>query len=1112
MARPERKYNEYYPIDRPKLPRNKYGMVENNYYGSSSAYSSSMFNAGAQVGAEMEDLKTFGGATNTEPGSAGIVPAPEAGMNNWYYLRGSGGWDFIAAAKWLYEWPASEGLEKTGLGIDGNFNVSDTITTMNLEVQGAAHFWTLIIDEVKANGGQLLVSPSMFHVDYVGEVVQYYIFDTMSPLIQMLERRTDIYNILKANGAEYIRCRRLYQRCDDGEKAIRNECQVGDMMRCRSFNVKADVYRNISNTDYWSFVVNTGEDKYTDEDGNTYDAIWIDLAFTLRKADGHNIPLGSTLYLDGRTPKTPNGFTEVMDALELKRVSQETWDGTRDVVNEFYENSEWTDITEYVIKIRGLDDQAQELTGRSAEDKLYDREDSLNIAKESLDQALYGNGSSLNQMSADTLSTSDLDTAADIVLHGRRTMNAPSRAPLNETINDVQDLTQTIIGPGSGINNDDIPSNGLVSTTRSSTPYRIARGTVVGTNLVVDEVVTQFNEDSEQEEIIYNPGDVIGPGTTVPTDITVHDVEPIDIVQQENLDTGVVTSVDSDQEDQINGNVDSTPSGMSTNPDRFNIQDYASRTEWRFGYVGYYPQFRIKEGDALACLGHLYDETRQNAIVLSSTNPIDPELEAPAMAQYHHIDLFGESISKYRMTAIAANGNEFIGRFLVNYNSTYMDINERINMFILDMKTGLEKVGIHLDGDKSTITLVGSVDLRQHKTDDGYDTLNLYDKLDVKRVEITPFPLPQRGSSDAQVDSTKLIFTPSTGSKNVTAPYVSREKGDLRWDNGIIPERYWDYTLSNYNVIKTTSVSIGYLKKGYMLDLRDMNLIMDVEAYFNGNIVAKNHGIDQQRVNGLNFTLKKDGEIVTQFNNTPVTDYPTPGGINTGNIMVYVPMLVNDYTIPSSGTYTLEVTLSVMVYAYYEHKDKLDNYYFTVNGNLSGNVFSDVARIETSTGEGSGDAYKMTIGTNGFQFNNNNSRYFYAANDGFEMKWDNAGIRLDDDYGLYIRHNLKSVNKTTQLGNESDIILCENTHTSYTVYLPEPMQYGQGRMITILGWVNFNGGELKLSVPTGSASRIEIMILTSVPLTEVTFGTQSNIAQTIQLLAVGNTWRAISVL
>lgn len=1112
MARPERRYNEYLPFDRPKLPRNKYGILGDMYSigGSSSFSSSSMYGSSTDVGIEMSDLRIFGGATNTEPGSVGIVPAPEAGMNNWYYLRGSGGWDFIAAAKWLHEWPTSEGLEKTGLELDGNLNVTDTITTMNLEVQGAAHFWTLIIDEVKANGGQLLVSPSMFSVDYVGEVVQYYIFDTQSPLIQLINARTDVYNILKANNVEYVRCRRLWQRCDDGERRIENECQIGDMMRCRSFNVKAGVYRNISNTDYWSFVCNTGEGKFTDDDGNTNDGFYIDLAFTLRKNDGHNIPLGSTLYLDGRSPDTPNGFEEITDALELKRVSQETWDGTRSVDDEFFENSEWTDITEYVIKIRGLDDQAEDITGLSASDKLYDRDDSLSRTKSYLDEALYGNGTNLSQLNAETLSTDDLTQATQSIL-GRRSLAAPSRQPMQEVFNDVDDVVGNIIGPGATRATDNTPSTSIVSTNRAISRVVLERELETPRDFIADEPVVEYNPIIEREEIIFNPGDRIPTGTVLPDDTRVIDAEPIDMIQQVDNVTGTTTTPPTDESNQINNYPDETPSGMSTSTDRFNIESYATRTTWRFGYVGYYPHFRIKEGDALACLGHLYDETRQNAIVLSSTNPIDPELEAPAMAQYRHIDVFGESISKYRMTAIAANGNEFIGRFLVNYNSTYMDINERINMFILDMKSGLEKVGIHLDGDKSTITLVGSVDLRQHKTDDGYDTLNLYDKKDVKRVEITPFPLPQRGSAEAQVDTAKRVFESITGKKNVTSPYVSRKKGDLRWDNGIIPERYWDYTLSNYTVALTTSTSLGALKKGYILDLRDLNLTMDIEAYFNGNLKAMNHGLDKQRVNGLNFTLKKDGVAIGQFTNSPITNFLT-GGMNTGAISVSCPMVVNDYTIPASGAYTIEMTLSVTAYAYYEHKDELNNYYFTVNQNLSGSIWSDIARIESVIEGGSGDSYKMTIGTNGFMFNNNNSRYFYAANDGFEMKWDNASIKLDDTYGLYIRHNLRSVNTTTVLGNDSDIIYCENTHSSYTVYLPEPTQYGQGRTITILGWVNIDNSELTVSVPVGSSSRIEILVISSIPIQQVKFGISSNIAQTIQLIAVGNTWRAISSL
>ena len=287
------------------------------------------------------------------------MPAPLAGENQ-YFLQGSGGWTDIPAFRWISEFPESDAFEKTGLSVNGDLNVKDTLTTMNLEVQGAAHFWSLIIDQVKATGGQLIVSPSSFHIDHVGGIVYIPVFEDGSPLYNLLSSRIDIRNCFNACGVTQVKCMRLYQRNDDGAKQTENEVQVGDMLRCRSFNIKPGVYRNVSNKDYWSFVCNTGEEEYRDENDETHSAFFIDLAYGLRLSNGHSLPLGTELHTDG-TYTLPAGYVEITNALELKRVSQETLDGTSTVENEYFDSVEFNEITQRVIGIRGLEDQINDI-------------------------------------------------------------------------------------------------------------------------------------------------------------------------------------------------------------------------------------------------------------------------------------------------------------------------------------------------------------------------------------------------------------------------------------------------------------------------------------------------------------------------------------------------------------------------------------------------------------------------------------------------------------------------------------------------------------------------------------------------------------------------------
>jgi len=375
MAERRRLYDIY---GRPKEARNKYGLIDIN---GSVSTGSSLFGSNesaSNVGGELISIDDFRGATDSEPGARGLVPMPEAGQNKYYYLQGNGNWSFIPAAKWLKEFPESAGFEKSGLTIDGDFNVTKNMKVMNLEVEGGAHFFELVIDKIRANGGQMIVSPSLFHIDFVGEIKYIPVFSDNSPMYIILQARQDIRKMMNACGVEYIKCRRLYMRNDDGATMTENECQVGDMLRCRSFNVKPGVYHNVSNKDYWTFVCATEnsyttdpEDtsriydpdfktEYTDDAGNTHTAFFVDVAYALKLQNGHSLPLGTKLKSDG-TYEIPEGYTEINDAMGLKSVSQETLNGDPNAEDEAWDNEEFKDITNKVFSIRGIADQINDI-------------------------------------------------------------------------------------------------------------------------------------------------------------------------------------------------------------------------------------------------------------------------------------------------------------------------------------------------------------------------------------------------------------------------------------------------------------------------------------------------------------------------------------------------------------------------------------------------------------------------------------------------------------------------------------------------------------------------------------------------------------------------------
>lgn len=61
---------------------------------------------------------------------------------------------------------------------------------------------------------------------------------------------------------------KCYFVIDDKKMRVTNDWRVGDMARCRTFNIQSGVYDDVSNRDYWRVVVDAGTEVL--DDGNTY--------------------------------------------------------------------------------------------------------------------------------------------------------------------------------------------------------------------------------------------------------------------------------------------------------------------------------------------------------------------------------------------------------------------------------------------------------------------------------------------------------------------------------------------------------------------------------------------------------------------------------------------------------------------------------------------------------------------------------------------------------------------------------------------------------------------------------------------------------------------------
>ena len=93
------------------------------------------------------------------------------------------------------------------------------ITTENLTVTKAAHFFKLIIDEIKASKGQIIVTPSNAKIDLVESITGGY---------------------------------RCYFRANDADgKEIINTFEQGDQIICQTFNAATGTSYNVSNKFYW---------------------------------------------------------------------------------------------------------------------------------------------------------------------------------------------------------------------------------------------------------------------------------------------------------------------------------------------------------------------------------------------------------------------------------------------------------------------------------------------------------------------------------------------------------------------------------------------------------------------------------------------------------------------------------------------------------------------------------------------------------------------------------------------------------------------------------------------------------------------------------------------
>lgn len=142
--------------------------------------------------------------------------------------------------------------EFTAFDADISKIISSTIEVDNLTVKKAAHFFKLIIDEIKSVGGQLIISPANASFDKV-----------------------------VISDGNY----KCYFRAVEGDRKIDNQFEVNDQVVCQTFNASEGINFDASNKFYWRLVIAKGTEKLSGIDYH-----YIILSDSDKDSDSNGVP------------------------------------------------------------------------------------------------------------------------------------------------------------------------------------------------------------------------------------------------------------------------------------------------------------------------------------------------------------------------------------------------------------------------------------------------------------------------------------------------------------------------------------------------------------------------------------------------------------------------------------------------------------------------------------------------------------------------------------------------------------------------------------------------------------------------------------------------------
>lgn len=183
--------------------------------------------------------------------------------------------------------------EQSGFAIRQRSDGKYQMLVTDLIVWGKAIFNTLLIRELSYVGGNIVLSPAAGKISYIKEVYS----ETTNEMIGW----------------------KCYLLADDGTTATINSFKVDDQVRCKTFNIQAGVYENVSNKDYWRIItkVSTENEVITDSEGHElYDGkkfAWIQIAKDNCMEGSDNPAAGDTIVIMGNRRDTSRQHLLMME-------------------------------------------------------------------------------------------------------------------------------------------------------------------------------------------------------------------------------------------------------------------------------------------------------------------------------------------------------------------------------------------------------------------------------------------------------------------------------------------------------------------------------------------------------------------------------------------------------------------------------------------------------------------------------------------------------------------------------------------------------------------------------------------------------------------------------